>query len=80
MDNTNVQRVLNDLYVEDQDFLQSYDMAPTPPSPPTTRLQVVSLSLSSCVSLVELVDVRGVRGWGRSPIILRRESLVLYNH
>jgi hypothetical protein len=38
-------------------------------------LSVVSLSQYSCVSLVELTDRRG---WGKSQIPRRRESLVLY--
>jgi hypothetical protein len=48
------------------------------PLPPLPQ-KFVSLSQSSCVSPVELHNGRwGGRGWGRSQIIRRRESLVLY--
>ncbi len=53
-----------------------FGLAPsTPPSPPP--LSKLSLSQSSCVSPVELTYGRG-RGWERSQIRQRRESLVLY--
>ncbi len=60
MDDTStyIQRVLNDLYVEDQACLLSYDLAPSP----SPVREIVSLSRSSCVSPVELVDARGERG------------------
>jgi hypothetical protein len=60
------------MYHRDQAVLPLYDLAPTP------RLseKVVSLSQSSRVPPVELTDGRG---GGRSQIIRRRESLVLYN-
>ncbi len=44
-----------ELYVEDQAYSPSSVMAP--PSP-FSRVQVVSLSQSSCLSLVELTDGR----------------------
>ncbi len=50
-----------------------------PPPPPPLRQQAVFHSQSSCLSSVELTDRRvDGRGWGRSQIIGRRESLVLY--
>ncbi len=52
-----------ELFVEDQAFLRSYDSALRPPTPPLSRLQLVSLSQSSCVSPIELTDRRmGGRG------------------
>ncbi len=48
---------------------------------PLSRQQVVSLSQSYCVPPVELTDGReGYWGWGRSQIIQRQESMVLYNN
>ncbi len=55
-------------FIEDQAFSPSYDLSPSPPP------QVVSLSQFSCVSMVELTG----GGGGRSLIIQRQESLVLY--
>ncbi len=68
-----------ELFIEVQEFSPTYDLAPTsPPSPLLSRQQVVSLSQSFLVSQVELTNGRGGRVWGRSHIIRRRESLVLY--
>jgi hypothetical protein len=67
-----------ELFIEGQVFLLSNDLAPAPPLPSISRQQVVSLAKSSCVSPVELTDMRREREWGKSLIIRRRESLVLY--
>ncbi len=62
------------LCIEDQDFSPSYDLAPRQlPPPPISRQPVVFL----CVAGRAYPRERG-RGWGRSQIIWRRESLVLY--
>ncbi len=45
---------------------------------PLTRQQIVSLSQPSFLSPVELADQSVGGGWGRSQIVLRRESLILY--
>ncbi len=71
-----IQRV-NWMIIEDQTFSSSYDLAPPPFPSPISRLQVVSLSQSSCVSSVELTDgERGRRGGGggRNQTKERRES------
>ncbi len=58
---------------EGQALPPSYDLAPpTSPPLPFSHQQVVSLSQSFCVSPGD----EG-RGWGRSQITQRRESLVL---
>jgi hypothetical protein len=49
-----------ELSIDDQAFLRLYDSASIPP---LSRLQVVSLSQSSCMSPVELTDGKGVGGW-----------------
>jgi hypothetical protein len=67
--------------VEDQAFLPSYELAPTPPLPPSpARPQVVSLS-SSYVSPIELSDERGggVRRGCKVPNHTTAKSLVLCN-
>ncbi len=44
-------------FIEDQGFLPSYDLAPSPPPPPLpSAKQVVSVYQSSCVSPIELTD------------------------
>jgi hypothetical protein len=55
-------------------FLRSYDSAFQDPLPPVSKM-----SLFLCISPVELTDGgrEGKRGWARSQIIRRRESLVL---
>jgi hypothetical protein len=66
------------MFIEDQAFSPSYDLAPPPPPSPLSGQQVVSRFKSSCVSPVELTDGRRGRGWGRSQIVRRRVSLVLH--
>ncbi len=68
-----------DIFIEEQAFSPSYDLAHlNPPLPPTSHISKFSLSQSLCMSPVELTGEGGVRGWGRSQIIRRRERLVLY--
>ncbi len=66
-----IQRVV---IIENKAFSLSYDLAP---SPLLAHQQVVYLSQPFSVSPVELTDGKG-GGRGRSQIIRRRESLVLY--
>jgi hypothetical protein len=55
-------RVLYDLYVEDQAFSSSYDLAPPSPPSPLSSQQDVFLCQSSCVSSFEFTDGRGEGG------------------
>ncbi len=70
--------------IEDQAFLQSYDLPPCPPCyPPPPSFppgSCLSLFKYSCVSLVELNLLTGKEGreWTRSQIIWPLESLALY--
>ncbi len=66
-----------EIFIEEQAFSSSYDLAHLLPPLHISRQQVFSLSQSSCMSPVELTGGRrGNRGWERSQFI--RESLVLY--
>jgi hypothetical protein len=73
-----IQRVLDDLWRTRLSCRRMICLLPHP-LPPLYPEQVVSLYQYSCVSPVELFvgEVGGSR-WGRSQIIRRRESLVLY--
>jgi hypothetical protein len=62
-------------FIEDQAFTPSQDLAPpTPPSP----LSSVSSTGDTLRKRYNLLTEEGVRGLGRSQIIRRRDSLVLY--
>ncbi len=70
-----------ELFIEDQVFSLSYDLAPRPP--PTSPIfcqQVVSLSRSFCVSPVELTVRRGGRVWGRSQITWKPGPLLIVQY
>ncbi len=47
-----------EIFIEDQAFSMSYDLAPLPPHSPQSRQQVVSLSLYARVSPIELTWAR----------------------
>ncbi len=70
-----MQKVLNhkQLFIENQAFSSSYDLAPPNPLRPLSSQQVFSPSQSSCLSPVELTNWKG-----RSHIKRRRDSQVLY--
>jgi hypothetical protein len=58
-------------------FLAVVHMGLAPPPPSLVSKLSFFLSQSSCVLPVEL-EGGGGRGWGKSQIIRRRESLVIY--
>ncbi len=64
-----------ELFIDDQAFSPSYDLAPPSPTP-VSKLSLF-LSLPVC-RRSSLLTGEGGRGWERSQIIRRRESLVIY--
>jgi hypothetical protein len=69
------QRVLNDFWRTMQAFSPSYDLAP--PTPYPVRNLRIFLSLPVCRRSSLLTEEKGRRGWGRSQVTRRRESLAL---
>ncbi len=70
------QRVSSQWITEEQAFFPSYDLAP-PPSLPSVLYSSTGTHRKTEKER-QLADGRGGRGGGRSQIIWRRESLVLY--
>jgi len=64
------------LFIEDQAFSPSNDLAP-PSAPPPSPVSKLSLFLNLLVCR-RLSLQTGEGGWGRSQIIRRRQGLVLY--
>ncbi len=63
-------------FTEDQASSPSYDLAPPPPPSPVIKL-CLSFSFFLCVA-GRVYWREGERGWGRSQILRRAESVVLY--
>ncbi len=63
-------------FIEDQSFSPRYALAPH--SPPSSPSPISCLHLPVCVGGSSLLSGEWWGGWGRSYIILRRESLFLY--
>ncbi len=65
--------------MEDQAFLRLYDSTlRPPPSPHPPSASDIIFSFFLCVASWAYSRERGRRGWARSQIIRRRESLALY--
>jgi hypothetical protein len=71
-----------ELFMEDQAFSLSYELAPNPPPPLLFRQEIVPLSQSTCVSPVELTDKggggRGAKSYGSDKVWSSLNNFILF--